>query len=72
MRAQLLSHHRHHSLRWHLTAVLLIKAAALYLIWLAWFSQPVSLEPQDVAEALLTPSPVLNCNRQDACDVAQP
>ena len=72
MRAQLLSHRRHHSLRWHLTAVLLIKAAALYLIWHAWFGQPISLEPREVAEGLLTPSHALHCNRQDACDAAQP
>jgi hypothetical protein len=72
MRAQLLSHHRRYPLRWHLGGLLLIKAAVLYVIWLAWFSHPVSLKPQQVAEELLAPAHVSSCSLKDTCDATQP
>jgi hypothetical protein len=72
LRAQLQSHHRRYSLRWHLGGLLLIKAMVLYIIWLAWFSHPVSLKPRQVADVLLTSSPVSSCSRKEPCDATQP
>lgn len=72
LRAQLVSHHRRYPLRWHLAGLLLIKATLLYLIWLAWFSHPVTLQPRQVAAELLASSPVSTCSRKDSCDASQP
>jgi len=72
LRTQVLSHHRRYPLRWHLGGLLLIKAAVLYMIWLAWFSHPISLKPQQVADELLTPAPVSTCSRKDPCDATHP
>jgi len=68
----LLSQHRRYPLRWHLAGLLVIKAVILYLIWLAWFSHPVNLNPQQVADGLLTPTSVSTCSAKDTCDAPQP
>ena len=70
--AQLLSQHRRYPLRWHLAGLLVIKAIILYLIWLAWFSHPVNLNPQQVSDNLLTPTSISTCSEKDACDATQP
>ena len=72
MRAQLLAHHRRYPLRWHLGGLLLIKVTILYAIWLTWFSHPVSVDPQQLADELLTPPPVSTCGRKDTCDATHP
>jgi len=72
IRAQLSDHHRRYPLRWHLAGLLLIKAAILYVIWLAWFSRPIAVNPQLVADELLTPSHVSTCSRKDTCDATHP
>jgi hypothetical protein len=64
--------YRRHPLRWHLAGILLIKATVLYIIWLAWFSHPLSLKPQQIADDLLAPSSVSTCSRKDTCDASQP
>lgn len=61
-----------HPLGRHLAWLLLIKAVALYLIWLAWFSHPVSLKPQQVADGLLTSIHVSTCSGKDTCDATHP
>lgn len=72
LRTRLLSHHRRYPLRWHLGGLLLIKATVLYILWLTWFSHPLALKPQQVADELLKPAYVSSCSRKDACDATQP
>lgn len=65
------SHLKRHTLRWHLTVLVVIKISALYLIWLAWFSHPVILTPRQVTDDLLMPLKTTTCRLKDNCDVPQ-
>lgn len=72
MRTHILTRYRRYPLRWHLGLLLLIKITLLYIIWLAWFSHPVSFQPQQVAADLLTADSVISCNQKDTCNASQP
>ena len=72
MPAQRLTNNKRPPLVIHLSAILILKAVALYLIWLAWFSQPPALGPQEVTNSLLTTASVSICSPKEPCDATHP